>query len=839
MKMILHHLRKELTVSRFLIAILAVVQLIRLAVLLGWAGSPAGSLDGLSVAPSGLEAFIVYGCFGLISPLVMMVLVVDSPFRMEGFLRTRPVKRSEVVIAKMLTVLLAVLGPVLLVDAIHLASAGFTVGEIGVGLLQSGLSLGGLMLGLIAFVWLWRTKREVWLGGVGVAMIGVGSVSLGGFLTYLSLRHHPGNPVENVFEQGFSGPRMLLGGYLVAAVWWVILLTGWRRAGLGLRVAGAGGVLAAVLVGLWLWPHKPLQVDDQGALGFAIPAIYEWQDENGTPRVSFGVEPGMKEMPGMRTERWEIAGLQMNGRDVPIRVGPDPRRHAADSIPWDRSRFLGTFALRKDLENDPLVVSNQVGGIDVPAAQAFVPLDQLSEGSNKVASTLYRHRFQWKQVAELPVAIGVRSGNWELEDLDTLGLWEQDEVPGRLRMSLSVHGKNLWLSGEVNRVYPRGLRALLIDDARGVCLPVEQLRRTSTVGSLTGAPWFGLRMEFEGRGLEGFPRDFEGCRVLIFEARWESSVAFDWSGEVKERPLPESGGLAREARDGTFEAFDVWLASHPAPGPDASEREVARHLVSILEQANQLPKRVPEGHEAERRIVTMVPAHLFLLMRAHGKLALDHHVSRHLLERAMARGIDEGDLTMHLRELVEMSEVRKVAWEKGWFEPLAEQLADGARLGSDTMFHQALRLPDRAGLSIDECLSLFRRNPQRWPYMSVRDSAELKPLVDAEIDQWLESTLRRVSAFSGNIDPALKLALERGHPDGPAMLQRLLKHAVTDDMRAHGFQSIMYQYFVRSERADHPVKWVKWFTEIDAKRFVFDEKEGKYRLSEERKEQEQ
>ena len=321
-------------------------------------------------------------------------------------------------------------------------------------------------------------------------------------------------------------------------------------------------------------------------------------------------------------------------------------------------------------------------------------------------------------------------------------------------------------------------------------------------------------------------------RIMVFEPSSQWSGNLTWKGEVE--VVAQSGnsrGRANDKKVLSTAAFDDWLKANPVPTGSASEKDIARYLVALLKKTNQLQRSLPREHKIVAPLAALVEGHFPIFVGAIQGLELDQHNSRRLLEEAVAVGITESQFQANLEEVSKIRPVWLAARKRGWFKPLGDVLAKGARNGNSLMLEEAILLPEKAGLSNEECVMLFNLKPKVSLYYGLSENRELRALLDKEIERALSESVRKVSYVGGDIDKVLTLALASGQPQAPKILQEVLRQAVPEGEVGMDYESIYRRYFVFDDRTYDHLRWLADFLKTDPHRWVFDEGENKYRFN--------
>ena len=824
MKIFFHFLRQELLLVRGLFVVLLLMQIVRLIALLGWMGPVSGAGPMLAVILAGL------GLFGLAAVMVRSVFGFNSPVDNETFVATRPVRCWELGLAKIATFLLVLLGAILPVEMIYLVAEGLSGEDVLWGVLQVGIFLTVCSLLVAGVFWLFRTKKEHLIGWSALVVVTSGALFLGGIIEYFLGEDRVMFSSRFLFEDRFSMVRIF--GALALGMFgvWVLLGFYWRRGtrGFGTRL-GAGVVWVLVLVlGLWFLPHRGLEQEQRVEAAPMVVEVFEQRDRGG--RVSYRVEaePLPKRLLDGSDEFLTVTSLSVDGGERIELPVFSPAQNLGSKAFRNWGDFFERRVFGEWFEEEPICMLDYRPMNQERRATIQLSKELIGSRELEMKIELSQHHMQWKQVAKLPFENGARSGRWSLVDCG-----QADTGGGRPWMvRLSEKRYRNWLRGDSRAPSERSLRVAVYDEKRNICLFGRPVISVLSVGGLSALPWREIKVKLPLECEHLFREvDLSHCCLMVFEPSARQGGRLSWEGRVKVKEWQGSNqGLANDKRVFSLSDFEAWLLKNPVPGETASEREVARYLVALLGFSNQLKRGFSEEHEVIGELAALARNHLLLFERALGELALDQPYSRWLLEAAVAKGITEKDFVSDLEQMIRNKRVRRVAREKGWFKPLAEVLVQGARNGDERMLEEAIRLPGKAGLSNEDCLMFFSRNPNVALYRILSEDPELRVLLDEEIDRALHESVRWVIPFHCEIDGKLRLALASGHPDAPAIFQEVLRSEFSQGDEGFVFRGVFLQYFVAEYGNGEPTNWLLEFLKTKPENWVFDEKEKRFRV---------
>lgn len=546
--------------------------------------------------------------------------------------------------------------------------------------------------------------------------------------------------------------------------------------------------------------------------------------DGGKMSIRARLVPGVESLVDDYEVKWMAKSVAIDGKNLRLPPLVSPQARPDWWVSWQGREFAIGSAVKKVVGPDHMLMVNSRIRSSRPEAHIRIPSDYVSGDRAEFEVELVRQRFEWQLLAEFPMEEGAQDSQWKLE-----GVLEPEGGPPRLVVSLSERMSNFWIGGGVQKDDRKSLRFMLVDDESGICRVSEGFVRRRTIGSFSAAPWQGYRVEFDEMGNEGSLMKLERARLLVFQSAWKDSASLDWKGELKLKAIKISRGLAKDPKDADPEELLVWLSENPVPDKVAGAMAVAKQVVAILERTNRFPNYLPKDHPAINRLSGFVPEYSSLMLKARDELAMDQHYSRDAMDKAIARGVSKEQVLESLKEFSRISDVMVLAMEQGWLEDVSEEVGDAVRAGDSVLFHFALLLPDRAGLSDDECLSVFRRNPTPHSYGQLCKLDPLRDRINADIDEWFEGSLRQVMPSGTDLDMPLLLALRRGRADAPEALHRVM----TVVSQGGGFSyvdNVLKACFEIDDFSEKQGDFLGDFLAVNPKEFKFDEVERRYRL---------
>jgi len=821
-------LRKDIRQYRILIGLLtgllAVLLAVRLEVAGGVAPDPASNIGSGPI----LEGLLALLTVVIAGKLVSYLVFEDSPTRRERFLATRPVPARNLLLAKLTFLGAFVVAPFALAAALHLAFSGMPARVIALGTLQSILRTLALLGVGVPLMLLWESRRRL-LAGIVAGGLGITAFALA--IGLLQVRR---SPLLSFRPDCFANPLVQVIAVAVAA----IILTGLaavhlrRPLGMAPRLAGllVAGILAPLLAALMTSRHNaspegPVPASRMARVGF------NRQQADGKPLLGISLSPSLP-TPADEDVSWSFASLRIDGRAVPLRPMSDPRLMPSHYVHSDYSRGIEAALHRHLGPGWSLVMSHYGRDLGPASASAFERRTPLPSGRAPIDAVFRGNRFSWHAVAELPLIPGssVRAG----DDTWTFHRSASDSSRDLLRFSLSHRGPALWLApgGQLPR-FDRQLHrfALLDPGSRQICLLNDRHPVRRELGAGTACPRRGLLLDMEG-GREAIQFASAGVtrlRLLILRPRHEGVRFCRWSAP-EPVTLPDSDsfssrGLANEPSNLRVDAITRWIESNPGPDPEAPSADVARYLVSILEQSNRCAGS-GDWQPVVRTLAAYVPNHLELFLRALDSLQMDQHRSRSLLYDALGTGIRHSQLPNLVRHLGARPTLVCLARRHDWTAEIAPDLARLIRGGKhdQVLLNAATSLPDSAGITADEWLAIFRLDPRPRTYAILREIPGLDAALDSEIDQRFTGSIPLL--MDNGVEPLLELALARGHPEAPARLHQAVRFStLLSDYNHHSFlHTITNHIDLSTHQGNHndADTVVPWFLALDPAGFTYD-----------------
>ncbi|MCF7731810.1 MAG: hypothetical protein K9N23_08985 [Akkermansiaceae bacterium] len=820
--------RKDFHQFRILIGLLVGLLAVLLAVRLEWTGSvvpdPASNMGYQPFLESILFLFTVV----IAGRLTAYVCFEDSPSRRERYLATRPVTAAPLACAKLAFLAAFVVAPFAIAAALYLALSGMPFRVIALGTLES-LVRTLVLLGLgVPLILLWETRRRL-IAGIAALCLG-----LTVFVLAIGLLQERRSALLPFRPDVFADPLIQVVTVAIAAILLAVLAFIHLRRPLKmvsrLTTVFLAVAVAPLLGGLLRSGPATAPAANIAPCGMVRASINPYQANN-IPSVSINLSPD-RETPADQDVTWSIAEIALGTHKIPQRPRSDPRLvpshyfHQGGLTPGLEAaihRYVGPeWALVTPRHGRPMA-PNSAGTLaseaDLPSGPA--PLDAVFQG----------HGFTWHRVAELPLIPGS-----EARDSDATWTYHGHalQTEGSLILSLTHQGPELWLDpqGRSPVFENRGYRFFLLDPQRQLATPFDDhhpVRRNLAIG--TACPRRGLVLQLSGSGESNTftATQLESFRLLILRPRYEGVRFCRWTSPAPiafRSTLPAGpNGLANTPYDLKPTDIARWIAAHPSPGSGASSAEVARYLVSLLEQTNR-SSPLPKNHPATAALSIHVPGHLELFLRALTALHTDHHASQMLLFAALDEGLEHRQLPEIVRHLLYHPMLVTLITSRGWTADVAPDLARLIRNGNlhQNLLEAAAALPDGAGITRDEWLAVFRLEPTSSTYLILRDIPGLEPAVAAEVDARMTDRIPLLMATS--VDPLLDLALVRGHPRAPTLLHHALRYAIDQHEHHSGwFSNTVQSHFDISGppnlRGD-PDRIVSWFLAEDPAAFTFD-----------------
>ena len=688
MTLVLHQFKKDVRQFRVFLGIWFGLLLIDLAVNLGWIGQAIYSSErGFDGASNTWTAILPSVLWAFVGVLPSLVVLADSPARRDGFLATRPLPKSDLLLAKIFFVLALIVAPWVLSELIHLTGRGMPSWVWIRGTLERLMFTLPVALGCGAFAALWpdvaRWVRAIAGGLIGYALIGL-VFSLANHFLHLNFFKHVSSNAPAI-AYGYA----LMLAAIVFAIWHSRAQRGvWAR---------WGGLLTTLFVSQWLtswWPWDSFQpVAENPATansllaksGFEISSravtLQREQDaeKEDAPQFNLGVAPKIKTLPPDCLVEWSgknvalirASGGELRGDGKTVHARFFERRrwgfdYSDDDLKAWASQFPEDVLFRQN-NSQSSALNNFLSRLYLAKFNVPVSRAEMTEPLT-LSAELEARVFQWRIIADLPLTPGARTNtafgslqfifgesDRQLPRAEMGFLRQQIELStvADLRCSTAFGGP---LSRMAYMVYdPQTHTTWLPDSYRVVTYP----RATHTA-----LPEYYTYLSFSGR--KPFTAaELARCRLITFEESWLGSVPENIKSPAftLDDKLPENGGsvsgnhepMARSEFIRRVEALKV-------PAPDAPRNEVSLYLLEFFRLVDA-KGRWDIGEPYVTAIAKFVPNHLDLLV---GGLPAMGWYSRQLVLDALVQGATESQKRELIAALPREPELAEVLLARDW-----------------------------------------------------------------------------------------------------------------------------------------------------------------------------
>jgi hypothetical protein len=800
MKLTLHLFRKDLRQFRLLLLVWLAMLALDLAANMGWVGGIDGHWQqgrgGLASTMFGMQTFFLWVLFFL---MPTVVVVTDSPARREGFLRTRPVRGRDLLLAKALFVLVAVILPALAQEWLYLTISGLPAGYVLHGVGERLLLALPLVTIAAAFASLWRSYGQ-WLGGLVLAYAGTFGVLLFGELgLYLAGHRDP--------DLGFSSApyfsRNLAASYVFSllAVGLAILNARytWSLTRRWLGIATSIAIFLAVLQ-YWPWDLCPQRGADPAAAAAVVrqaPLNVSLQDLQLSPmfgkqwadRLDFSVtlnpplnkaiRPNVIEWNGRRTALVNATGQSFAPAHPPGNA--TTRRGLGNSPASDLASVVGLLpqaVLFRIGQMYGLIEPSQLGEFKLASGPAWLrePVTLKADLDGAV--------YRWDKVAEFslnaPASLPDAQGAWSFVG------WNYDErihlsylIVKRSQISLATSADARLKGFEYSPT--ERYEFVLYDPKRNIAvtpgnsynMPLAARGGASALAQY----WMNLNIgEYGNYNWKPIsPQEMADCRLLIFQKTWLGTVPATWQSPgfvINDLMTPLSPGFKNYQEGLSASEVEQRLSEIAPPDPTASPAEVKRYLLQALPIIDAGRLSQPPGPPVIARLAALVPDHLEILLD--GLPAMAGNAKTAVIQ-AIGQGAEEAQKNQLIAAVPANPELIPILFQRGW-------VAD-ARGSLD----QLMNSPKPLSFEAMQAIAWFQ-DPQTYPsllrglqgtprtdlYDLLRSLPGMADPLAASVAQLWADHDPVLSDNTWELQQTLKLALHAGNPDALRFALRLL-----------------------------------------------------------------
>jgi hypothetical protein len=725
MNLTFHHFKKDVRQFRLLLVIWFGLLLIDFAVNFGLVGnaeySPSRGFESGSNVWTALLPRVLWA-FAAILP--SLVVLADSPARHEGFLATRPVRKRELLLAKVLFVFFLIVVPWALSEVLYLAAEHLPGWVIVRGLWERLLFLLPVTFGFGAFAALWPGTAR-WTRALGISF---GSYLVFGVLYSYCI--HVFRPVWLLRlgqTPGIAAPYIIVMALIVFAAWHARAHRSWRCRWLGIfgcALAGwIGGSFWKVELGRLVPENPALARTTVAAADLTIPmsgirlglqSDSEHLDEN---RFNLSLIPEVKPLPKAEMIEWSGSNLQLiraDGRETTraMYAGNGAvfnEYYGNEPMPFEEvtawATWFPTNVMFRHLEYPRLTFPAEMtfNGFRLPKDSAG-----LSE-SLRVKAEVESRLFEWRKIADLPLAPGATAtnefGSWEIKSTQTSpGIAAAQLFLERRQIELrTVHDSRCSSAygGPLNRMQ------LMVYDPRD---QIAWITDSYAMNAATRATHTGFARHFV---LLSFNRRFSFTadelarfRLVIFEKAWIGSVPQQWESTAftLESKMPEFSGVANYGNNPetlSWGELNRRLAALNTPSADAPRREISAYLMEYFRLLDARGRLVDSGGSEVARLAGLVPTQLKLLLEG---LPLMGWVSKDAVLAAIGKGALEEQKPVVIAAIHSQPELAEVLLKRGWTEEARRELFETIQSSSQVPF------------SLFQAVALFH-DPQTYPWL--------------------------------------------------------------------------------------------------------------------------
>jgi hypothetical protein len=519
----------------------------------------------------------------------------------------------------------------------------------------------------------------------------------------------------------------------------------------------------------------------------------ESSDERHGTQLSFAmnVPPPLNEAASGDFVQWVNAGtklLRASGQalapNAPPRHGPIFTQMWSAYMPWREIQAM-TSLLPQDALAEVSVFGFYLDGTTDLGRFNLDPGGALLHEPIAVQARLEGRAFRWKKVADLSIEDGqsVKDdfGQWTIVSSSRMGVILQRK---QIALSLSSDQRATkfvdWPNDKFAFVFYHPGRNL-------ACVADGQVNPNANRAATTAFPQYWLQVNFSGpqngtewSGLQ--MRDWDGCRLLIFEKTWLGSAPRDWQSARftwDDLQGPATPGAASGGESLSNGELERRLAALNRPGPGASRQAVSLYLLDYLRllDARRFWPRMRPQEPVISGLAALVPEHLDILLDG---LPAMSPLCRRAVIVALTEGALESQEPAIIAAVPRAPELAAVLLARGW-------VGDA----HDALF-QLLDSPRALPVESLQAIAWFA-DPQTYPrLLQELESDPNEPLYNAlrplpGIAGPLDATVTRLwrdqsspMRMLGNLTPALRLALREGKTEALAWACHLAEQLDTN-----------------------------------------------------------
>jgi len=781
MRLIVHHLRKDVRQHRGLLIVWFVVLALDLGLNLGMLGGeatgPGESGPGMSMVFSMWTMLFLYA---MLVTIPVQVMLADSPGRLDRFTATRPVSSRQLLGAKALFVVLFVVVPPALQEGVYLGASGVAAKYILAACVERIVLIVPIAVLSAGFAALWSHEKACYPAAVGVllwcvACSGVFEIGARGAGWRLA-------------RQSVSDFGMLISGLCMGAMLSIVVATlntrfRWRTAR---RCIVIGLVCAAASFVHLLLPWEPFRTSTATAdlaPAFAGAAVrvsrgnvhsnlhQESRGGQSVMRVGLNIVPVLDGAPDGLVVQWRgdtvtYTGESGSAKGVAAYFGQRPYGWRSRCHEEEVRAFVPLFPESTLFLTDHLMRGTACHLGAVP----FADWQRLAGGMVRVEADLAGMVHRWSVAAELPLRAGAQgqddASSWRIVDA-----WRTDDGRG-VRVWLDCTQVSLWAMGDVctPRVshWPGSQYEFVLYSPaeRLAWLPQNSPHARYTWGIHTARFRGQTEVEFSGRhGVPGaIGGDGDEWRLYILRREFVGTVTHTWHADAVSLPRVDEQmlhGHVSSSQMLSHSELRLRLAGLERPAAPAPAAEWARYvsdLVSLMELA-------PSGDDSlERSVHELLPDRLPELIEA---LDVAGGRGQWTIMHAIENGAPESGKRLIIDALAEHPGLVTTIVVRGWIDDARPEL---------------YRLLDASRELQPDMMRAFAWFEDPMTYPRLLDQLEASPRVE------FYEMLRLLPGMEGDLADTVNRMWDTrvpllGDTEPPRQLSVVLRHGRDDALR--------------------------------------------------------
>lgn len=725
MNLTFHHFKKDVRQFRLLLSIWFGLLVIDFAVNCGWVGnveySQSRGFDNGSNLWTGLLPVVLWVLAGILPSLVVLA---DSPARHEGFLATRPVRKMELLKAKLLFVFAVIAVPWTASEALYLTSEGLPAWVVVRGSLERIMILLPVAVACSAFAALWPSVAR-WTRALG---IGLACWILIALLYALAAKVLHASWVRGVQPApGVAAPYVFVLALILFAIWHSRGHRNWQT-----RWAGLFGCFVTGAVTGLFWKSEPISLKPENpalatktladaSLEVGPSGIHVMRetsaDRPDDPRFNLSLVADVKALPDaqviertarnprlMRPNGVEVSGARRS-RFIPLfpEHSWDDRMPLEDVAAW-ASHFPEDISFRH----------SEYGPVMFPAGMTFsgfrLPKDSKEFSVDlRLEVELEARLFEWRKIADLPITAGATATNeygvWRIVSSRAVRHIISEAQVFLERRQVALHtARDSRCSSAFGGPLSR-MKLMVYDPQEQIAWISDRSIDAAARAAHTAHPRHFVLLSFSSRP-PFTAEEVSRIRLIILEKSWIGSMRQQWNSAAftLDSKLPRVSGVSSVQRNmDTIPRNELnrRLATLPTPPADAPRREISLYLLEYFRLIDASGKFLDNGSPEVARLASLVPRQLNLLLE--GMPAMGPSSKRATLA-AIETGTLEEQKPAVIAALRLQPELAEVLWNRGWTDDARTELYDLIRSGQDLPF------------SVFRAVASFR-DPETYPWL--------------------------------------------------------------------------------------------------------------------------